>query len=529
MKKFVSILAVAAVLAACNKPEVVEETPDVVLEPIITRALSLNFNQGDQIGVKIVTEDGQAYVENQKFTYGANVFTGNLKWYAEGGKTSTVIAYYPYQESFPTSFTVAADQSAGTESSDFMTAVETKVYPTSAPVMTKFRHQFAQLNIVVNADFAVEVESIVLKNINPTATVSIDEAGVVTVAADPAAEKINIIPEAITPSKKYAAVVAPQDLADMGLSVKVKNGATVVSGVKEATLKAGYSYTLTVSVSADQVNAQISGDIQDWQNGGNLDGDTPVVEGPVFEEFEGYFNYHGKKYTTAVINGKTWMTEPMAYVPEGMSASSTYNDPEAKIFYPYASDGTTATPLTSDEDVKEMGLLYMVEAAYGATITKENCRSFEACQGICPDGWHIPTRAEFYALCGTSNASSFAEDNESGTQTNSSAYFWDATAGYATIGKFNEAGFNYTMSGCVYSGSARTILATSTTCSIASMVGKLAMNYTMTSTARGINSKDRPEFFMLMTTFTSVNNLGKVSLAQGDYTLVAASLRCVKD
>ena len=39
----------------------------------------------------------------------------------------------------------------------------------------------------------------------------------------------------------------------------------------------------------------------------------------------------------------------------------------------------------------------------GKEVTEENCYEFEGAQGICPEGWHIPTRPEFVGLCGLSN------------------------------------------------------------------------------------------------------------------------------
>lgn len=533
MKKILSIFAVAAALVACNQGVEPELAQNVTLEPIITRALALNFNTGNKIGVKMTMADNTVYAENALLTYNGTVFSGEQKWYADGAQTCDIIAYYPYQEAFPTSFTVEADQSEGTDASDFMAACVSNVRPTSAPVLAAFKHKFVQLDVVINSDFDAEVEEIALENLNPKATIAVVD-GDITATADATAEKINIIPETITANKKYAAVVVPQDLQDMGLRVKVKNGATLVTMVSDKTLNAGYRYTISVAVSSDQVTSQISGEIEDWNNGGNLDSDTPVVDNPVYEDHiaDGYIMYHDLRYNVGTFGGKVWMTEPMAYVPEGVTVSS---DPAAAsgskegVFYPYSSDGTTCTPLTDAESIKALGYFYKVSTAFGAEVTKDNCTSFEGCQGICPEGWHIPSRADYFALCGNSNASKFIASEGTSNQTNPDALFYDSAFNAGTVEKFNEGGFNYTMAGCVANNAYNKLITSDTDCDIESLVGKLKVSYSMTSSAQSVNTSDAPQMFVLMTTFTSTNNKGKVSLAQADYIKVASTLRCVKD
>lgn len=133
-----------------------------------------------------------------------------------------------------------------------------------------------------------------------------------------------------------------------------------------------------------------------------------------FEEHDGYFVYYGETYKTIKLaNGTTWMAEPLRYVPEGYTPSS---DPTADshIWYPYkliVEDGNTkltadgAEALTDEASIKKLGYFYDMYIALGSKeVTEENCYEFEGAQGICPEGWHIPTREEFLNLCGLSNA-----------------------------------------------------------------------------------------------------------------------------
>ncbi len=77
------------------------------------------------------------------------------------------------------------------------------------------------------------------------------------------------------------------------------------------------------------------------------------------------------------------------------------------IWYPYelvTIDGTlTAKALQDEASIKELGYLYDFQAALGGKeITDSNLTSFEGAQGICPKGWHIPTRLEYFNLVGNS-------------------------------------------------------------------------------------------------------------------------------
>ena len=528
MKKTAIFSAAVLLLAACNKGNEVLPPASVRLEPIITRALSLNFNSGDEIGVELKMEDdGSIYAANERMSYDGNCFSGDLKWYADGGRKCRVTAWYPYSEAgFPERFTVAQDQSTGTEASDFMLAVENGVYPSSDAVLAKFRHQFSQINVVIKADFDVAVGSVQLKGVNPSALITRNDDGSISVVADPEAEACNVTAEEITPGKLYSAVLVPQDLSSFGLSVEIKNGSTILSGISNASLRPGYAYTITAQVSADQVSASISGDILAWEDGGNLDAGAYEVP---FEEYEGYFVYDGVRYETVSIGGRKWMASPLAYIPSGSSPSA---DPSSgSIFYPYSSDGSVCTALTDAASIREKGYLYTPEAALCVTLDDSNYSSFEGVQGICPKGWHIPTRAEYFALCGYSNKSTVL--GESGAQTDRNALMWDADADYATVARFNEAGFNFVFSGMLYNGAYNKNLISSSNSTVEDYYGNLSVNYLLTSSALGSSTSSgvvKYNMAVLMTTFTlSAYPLGRVTISQMPHNSGAAALRCVKD
>lgn len=159
---------------------------------------------------------------------------------------------------------------------------------------------------------------------------------------------------------------------------------------------------MNARVLPDDIIVTLSGKIESWTDEGEIGADNEVP----FEEHldENYFLYDGVKYNTVTLaNGTTWMVEPLAYLPKGYTPST---DPttDSHIWYPYEIvDGATVAT-TEASAIKELGYLYDLQVALGGKeITESNLNSFEGVQGICPKGWHIPTRLEYFNLVGKSN------------------------------------------------------------------------------------------------------------------------------
>ncbi len=251
-----------------------------------------------------------------------------------------------------------------------------------------------------------------------------------------------------------------------------------------------------------------------------------------FEEHldENYVIYFGEIYKTATLsNGTTWFAENLRYLPEGYEPSS---DPTTgSVWYPYETDGTNTTALTDDASVEKLGYLYSLSAAMGEEVTTANYRTLEDAQGICPEGWHIPNRAEWFDLVGASNKSA----GESAAPANyEDAVLWDATAtgssstGYATVGKAIEM-IGYAFNGVVINSAYNKTMISSSNCTVEDYYGEPAVTYIWTSSAYQLNSSDVPQFFVDMSTFTASGYpQGRQSLAYCVFT-GGAALRCVKD
>ena len=158
----------------------------------------------------------------------------------------------------------------------------------------------------------------------------------------------------------------------------------------------------------------------------------------------GLVTYGGEIYHAVKMDdGKWWMTENLRYVPAGMTPSSDKNAVTNGFWYPLVIDELTADKATvkfstAAEDILANGYLYSTEVALGVKpgdITVENAASFEGVQGICPEGWHIPTKADIIALVGKT-----ADKND----TNPNAPYFDAelNGGNGSAALLNAAGFN---------------------------------------------------------------------------------------
>lgn len=292
-------------------------------------------------------------------------------------------------------------------------------------------------------------------------------------------------------------------------------------------MAAAITFAFTACEGTDPDNGNDNG----TEQGGGGSGET---------EEPNTLTYGGVTYKTVTLsNGQTWMAEPLRYVPEGMTVSSDPADDNAHIWYPYEVVDGTATALTDEASIAAKGYLYDMCAALGVDeITADNCKSFEGAQGICPDGWHIPTWKEYYDLVGKSNA---VDGIDGSNVSNTEALFYDSEYDGAKIADLNEAGWNYIFPGYRQktnfsaAGSYNKLVIDDSVCSVDEYMGENRMSYTMTSTCHKANySSSDPtvlsniQFMGLMSTFTKTYMEGRLSLSFVHYES-GMELRCVKD
>lgn len=516
MKRYFSIALAALAIAACQQPVQPEMAPGKVqVEPVITRATEVNFEAGDQIGLTMTKVNGtEAYADNARLAFDGSVFSGDLMWYADAYSEADVFAYYPYDaEGVPTVYAAVADQTAGIGQADFMAASKKGVLPTPNAITMVFKHMMTK--IVVNIDNAsgADVDNVVLSGSAASATLDL-AAQTVTAGTETAAVKAY---EA-TAGKVWKAIIIP-GTAKLELAVSLSNGKKITQPLAEMTLKSGGQYTINVRIVKDNMIVSASGEIENWTDEGEIgfEGEGTTEELPVeFTEYDGYFVYDGVEYKTVTLaDGNTWMAENLRFIPRGRTVSS---DPaeDAGIWYPAANAEKVADPALTET----LGLLYDAATAFGAEeITAENAGTFEGCQGICPEGWHIPTVTEMTGLVGHSSNSALV---------NTAAPYYDATIKGASIAALAEAGWPWQFA----SARNKTSTAGKGTYMVTNYNGIYGiMSYIIGSTLHQATTNEdgslkNVQYHYFMPLYNASNE--KISVAYGNF-LAGASVRCVKN
>ena len=525
MKKFICLAAIALLAAACNK--VPEKTPDysenaIAVQPVITRATETNFENGDAIGLTVTRATG-VHADNARLAFDGTAFKGDVKWYAEGAEGATLAAYYPYAETRPATFTVAADQSAGGASSDFISAVKENVYPTPGEVTMVFKHRLARLVLDVKNMSGSVIDAFTVKGAIPTAVIGADLTATVDGTAAPADIKA-------WKNGDSWYVILPAQTVSLTIAATVGDK-TLEQRLAEAALTEGKQYTAHVIVNPEGLQVVLSGEIDNWDNGGELSPYNGAQE-VAFEEHldENYFLYDGERYSVKKLSNNRWiMTQSMRFVPAGKTVSDNPADGNG-IWYPYSSDGTNITVDKSEEAAAARGYLYDHPTAFAAEITAENFKDFEGIQGICPKGWHIPTLDEFVAIFGASNS-----PDGSTAIVDETAVYYDPDYKAARIKTVNANGFNFDFPGSIMrntntaTGKYQATIAKSTTCSVAEWLGKNAVSYYIGSTGHTpANTETNRQFMSLMSTFTAAYGEGKLSVGYSNY-LSGNALRCIRN
>ena len=87
-----------------------------------------------------------------------------------------------------------------------------------------------------------------------------------------------------------------------------------------------------------------------------------------------------KVYKTVTIGNQVWMAENLAYLPSVVGpATESFTEPH---YYVYGYDGTNVTAAKGTTNYNKYGVLYNWPAALTA----------------CPEGWHLPSDAEWTQL-----------------------------------------------------------------------------------------------------------------------------------
>ena len=371
----------------------------------------------DKIGVFSPEAAGQK--NNVLYTAQSNGktsdFTGSLVW---GAGAHDFYAYYPYNstyngdhEAVPFSLPSEQTQSAANNTDhigalDYMVARHEGVTP-PGPVSFNFKHLFAMIEFKITGTGT-------LKKIRLTGT-------------DPLAHDNGII--------RFSSG-GGQDISGFSSS----NYVTVTLTTPAALSGSPISVFMMVMPGNHSKNLQIALNFTDntWKE---------ISKAP---PTDGWF-YEGKKYVVTLdtesagwahefkdlrddqiypyvtIGTQTWMAKNLAYLPEVyLSDSGSDTDPR---YYVYGFERTNVAEAKITANYYTYGVLYNRPAAMNGAASSNSNPS--GVQGICPDGWHLPSNAEWVDLRTHLGIESSHKMRETGTT------HWTAP----NTGATNESGF----------------------------------------------------------------------------------------
>jgi uncharacterized protein (TIGR02145 family) len=102
----------------------------------------------------------------------------------------------------------------------------------------------------------------------------------------------------------------------------------------------------------------------------------------------------GNVYKWVKIGSQIWMAENLKYLPS-VSASTEGSQTEPH-YYVYGYNGTDVTTAKATDNYKTYGVLYNWAAAMNGENSSNTIPS--GVQGICPEGWHLPSVEEWKQL-----------------------------------------------------------------------------------------------------------------------------------
>ena len=520
MKRYITIALTALAFAACQQPVEPQMVPrKIQVEPIITKATEVNFENGDRIGLTIkVNGAAENYASNECMTYASDVFTSDLEWYADIYTPADFHAYYPYNETgAPVSYFQHEDQSEGIAAADFMMAAKKGVLPSQNAVAMVFKHIMTKLVINIDNQSGAEVEKVEV--LSSTLGVDLDYENMALLPCSgvlPAVCPQTTAYEAVS-GKTWQMIMIPQT-APLELYVTLSNHTVIRQALVNTTYKSGGQYTINARIVQDNMIVTASGEIENWTDEGEIefDGEGTTEDLPVeFTEYDGYFVYDGVEYKTVTLaDGNTWMAENLRFIPRGKTVSSDPTE-DAGIWYPAANADKTADPALA----QTLGLLYDASTAFGTEITIENAGTFEGTQGICPEGWHIPTVAELTGLVGHCSNSAMI---------NTDAAYYDATIKGASLAALKEAGWEWQFASMrnkanTAGNGSYTVTNYNGIYGVMSYLIGSSMYQTTTNTDGSLKNV---QYYYMMPTYNASNE--KVTVAYGNF-LSGASVRCVKN
>ena len=160
----------------------------------------------------------------------------------------------------------------------------------------------------------------------------------------------------------------------------------------------------------------------------------------------------GKTYKTVQIGNQVWMAENLAYLPSvSPSSSGSYSVP---YYYVYDYNGSSVSAAKATTNYGTYGALYNWTAAMNGNSSSDANPS--GVQGICPQGWHLPSDSEWNVLLTylTNNGYGYGGSGSDIAKSLSTTSGWNSSSIAGTPGNNqasnNSSGFNAMAAGAKY-------------------------------------------------------------------------------
>jgi uncharacterized protein (TIGR02145 family) len=147
------------------------------------------------------------------------------------------------------------------------------------------------------------------------------------------------------------------------------------------------------------------------------------------------------EYKWVTIGTQAWMAENLAWLPE-VSPPSEGSD-TLKFYYVFRYEGTNVEAAKAWEYYADYGVFYNWPAAMGDTDTSNLIDN--TVQGVCPEGWHLPSDGEWDILV------NFLGGEYTAGKTMKSTKGWNSFEGESGAGD-NSSGFNALPAGSRHNG-----------------------------------------------------------------------------
>lgn len=103
------------------------------------------------------------------------------------------------------------------------------------------------------------------------------------------------------------------------------------------------------------------------------------------------------EYKIVTIGEQIWMAENLAYLPSVSKPEAAATSDGDPLYFVFNYDGEDVNAAKATKEYKTYGVLYNWYAA----MNQKNATGGDAeaipsgIQGICPSGWHLPSKAEW--------------------------------------------------------------------------------------------------------------------------------------